>query len=60
MATTIADEQARAVAEKFARLVAERDLDGLRELYTPDARIWHNSDDTEVGRARRGARSGHG
>ena len=47
MATTIADEQARAVAEKFARLVAERDLDGLRELYTPDARIWHNSDDTE-------------
>jgi len=34
-----------AVADKFARFVAEGDLDGLRALYTPDARIWHNTDD---------------
>jgi len=36
----------RAVSERLARLVAAGDLDGLRAtLYTPDARIWHNTDD---------------
>jgi ketosteroid isomerase-like protein len=36
-----------AVAAKVARFVADGDLDGLRALYTPDARIWHNTDDKD-------------
>jgi ketosteroid isomerase-like protein len=37
----------KAVAAKVARFVADGDLDGLRALYMPDARIWHNTDDRE-------------
>src|SRR5438105_4591072 len=41
------DGVVKSVAEKIARLVADRDLDALREIYTPDAVIWHSSDDKE-------------
>ena len=48
MATTMSDDGVvKSVAEKIARLVADRDLDALREIYTPDAVIWHSSDDKE-------------
>ena len=47
MATTVTDETVmKSVSERLARYVADGDLDGLRTLYTPDARIWHNTDDT--------------
>ena len=39
------DPVVNAVADKFARLVAGGDLDGLCAPYTLDARIWHNTDD---------------
>jgi uncharacterized protein len=39
------DRVVKSVAEKIARFVADGDLDGLRALYTSDARIWHNTDD---------------
>lgn len=41
------DRVVKAVAAKVARFVADGDLDGLRALYMPDARIWHNTDDRE-------------
>jgi ketosteroid isomerase-like protein len=41
------DRVVKSVADKFARFVAGGDLDALRSLYTPDARIWHNTDDKE-------------
>jgi uncharacterized protein len=48
MATTISDDRViKSVAGKIARFVADGDLDALRGLYTPDARIWHNVDDKE-------------
>jgi len=48
MATTMSDDPViQSVADKLARLVADGDIDGLRALYTPDARIWHNTDDRE-------------
>ena len=48
MTTTMTDDGlAKSVAGKIARLVADRDLDGLRAVYTPDACIWHSSDDKE-------------
>jgi ketosteroid isomerase-like protein len=47
MAATVSDDRVVSeVAAKFARFVADGDLDALRALYTPDARIWHNTDDT--------------
>jgi ketosteroid isomerase-like protein len=48
MAVAISNEAVvKAVAGKIARFVTDGDLVGLRALYTPDARIWHNTDDHE-------------
>src|SRR5437762_12939742 len=48
MGATLADERVvNVVAAKVARLVADGDLDGLRAVYTSDARIWHNTDDKD-------------
>ena len=33
------------VADRFFSAVEKGDVDGLREIYSPDARIWHNFDD---------------
>lgn len=34
-----------AVAERFFAAVAAGDLDAVRDVYAPDAGIWHNTDD---------------
>jgi len=48
MGATLSDERVvNVVADKVARLVADGDLDGLRAVYTADARIWHNTDDKD-------------
>jgi len=48
MAATMSDDRVvRSVADKVARFVADGDLDALRALYAPDARIWHNTDDKD-------------
>ncbi|MET9460038.1 nuclear transport factor 2 family protein [Streptomyces canus] len=47
MAPTMPDERVvEAVADAFARIAAEGDVEALRALYTDDARVWHNTDDT--------------
>ena len=33
------------VADRFFAAVEAGDIDGVREIYSPDARIWHNFDD---------------
>jgi ketosteroid isomerase-like protein len=36
-----------AVAERFFRAVEKGDVEGIRAIYAPDARIWHNNDGIE-------------
>lgn len=33
------------VADRFFAAVEAGDIDGVKEIYSPDARIWHNFDD---------------
>lgn len=35
------------LAERFFRAVARGDVDEIRAIYAPDARIWHNHDGKE-------------
>jgi len=35
-------EQILALAERFIQILNRGDADGLREIYSTDARIWHN------------------
>lgn len=47
-AVHIDEAEARAiddVAERFFTAVEKGDVDAVREIYAPDARIWHNFDD---------------
>src|SRR6476659_3280319 len=38
----------RSIGETFARCAADLDLDTWREMYAPDARIWHNTENNEM------------
>lgn len=38
------DEQSLEVAERFMDALERCDIDAVRELYAPDARLWHNFD----------------
>lgn len=39
-----------ALARRFVAAIEAGDIDAVREIYAPDARIWHNHDGREQGR----------
>ena len=45
-----ADTEIRALAQRFFDAVEQGDIDAVHGCYAPEAKIWHNTDDTEQSR----------